>query len=95
MKLSKFLLVGAALCYGTSAIAQTVLPTAPTPPTIVTTSPNEVTAAAVATTNKVYIDQEGGNVDVNVVQTGEVLTSVTVEKNLWRFKQKETTNEAE
>jgi len=39
MKLSKFLLVGAALCYGTSAIAQTVLPTAPTPPAIVTTSP--------------------------------------------------------
>jgi hypothetical protein len=70
MKLSKFLLVGAALLYGTSVTAQTVLPTAPTPPAIVTTSPNEVTAGAVATTNKVYIDQEGGNVDVNVVQTG-------------------------
>lgn len=70
MKLSKFLLVGAALCYGTSAIAQTVLPTAPTPPAIVTTSPNEVTASAVATTNIVYIDQSGNNVDVNIVQTG-------------------------
>jgi len=70
MKLSKFLLVGAALCYGTSATAQTVLPTAPTPPSIVTTSPNETDANAVATTNKVYIDQEGGNVDVNIVQTG-------------------------
>jgi hypothetical protein len=70
MRLIKSLLVGAALVYGTSAIAQTVLPTAPTPPTIVTTSPNEVTAGAVATTNKVYIDQEGGNVDVNIVQTG-------------------------
>jgi len=70
MKLSKFLLVGAALCYGTSAIAQTVLPTAPTPPAIVTTSPNEVTASAVATTNIVYIDQAGNNVDVNIVQTG-------------------------
>jgi hypothetical protein len=70
MKLSKFLFVGAALCYGTSAIAQTVLPTAPTPPAIVTTSPNETDANSVATTNKVYIDQEGGNVDVNVVQTG-------------------------
>ena len=70
MRLIKSLLVGAALVYGTSAIAQTVLPTAPTPPTIVTTSPNEVTANAVATTNKVYIDQEGGNVDVNIVQTG-------------------------
>ena len=70
MKLSKFLLVGAALCYGTSVIAQTVLPTAPTPPAIVTTSPNETDANAVATTNKVYIDQSGGNVDVNIVQTG-------------------------
>lgn len=70
MKLIKSLLVGAALLYGTSVIAQTVLPTAPTPPTIVTTSPNETTANAVATTNKVYIDQEGGNVDVNIVQTG-------------------------
>lgn len=70
MKLIKFLFVGAALCYGTSAIAQTVLPTAPTPPTIVTTSPNEVSASAVATTNIVYIDQSGNNVDVNVVQTG-------------------------
>lgn len=70
MRLVKSFIVGAALVYGTSAIAQAVLPTAPTPPTIVTTSPNEVTAAAVATTNKVYIDQEGGNVDVNIVQTG-------------------------
>ena len=70
MRLIKSLLVGAALVYGTSAIAQTVLPTAPTPPTIVTTSPNEVSASAVATTNIVYIDQSGNNVDVNVVQTG-------------------------
>lgn len=70
MKVIKSLLVGAALVYGTSAIAQTVLPTAPTPPTIVTTSPNEVSASAVATTNIVYIDQSGNNVDVNVVQTG-------------------------
>ena len=70
MKVIKSLLVGAALLYGTSVTAQTVLPTAPTPPAIVTTSPNEVAAGAVATTNKVYIDQEGGNVDVNVVQTG-------------------------
>lgn len=58
------------LFVSTSAFAQTVLPTAPTPPTIVTTSPNETDANAVATTNKVYIDQQGGNVDVNIVQTG-------------------------
>lgn len=70
MNLVKFLFVGAALVYGASAIAQTALPTAPTPPTIITTSPNETDANAVATTNKVYIDQQGGNVDVNVVQTG-------------------------
>lgn len=58
------------LFVSTSAFAQTVLPTAPVPPTIVTTSPNETDANAVATTNKVYIDQQGGNVDVNIVQTG-------------------------
>ena len=58
------------LFVSTSAFAQTVLPTAPTPPVIVTTSPNETDANSVATTNKVYIDQAGGNVDVNIVQTG-------------------------
>lgn len=62
------------LFVSTSAFAQTVLPTAPTPPTIVTTSPNETDANAVATTNKVYIDQAGGNVDVNIVQTGTANT---------------------
>lgn len=62
------------LFVSTSAFAQTVLPTAPTPPAIVTTSPNETDANAVATTNKVYIDQEGGNVDVNIVQTGTANT---------------------
>lgn len=70
MRLIKSLLVGAALVYGTSAIAQTVLPSAPTPPAIITSSPNETETNAVATTNKVYIDQEGQNVDVNIVQTG-------------------------
>jgi len=60
----------ALLFVSTSAFAQTVLPTAPTPPAIVTTSPNETEANTIATTNKVYIDQEGDNVDVNIVQTG-------------------------
>lgn len=46
------------------------LPTAPQPPAIVTTSPNASDANAVATTNKVYIDQSGQNVNVNVEQTG-------------------------
>ena len=58
------------LFVSTSAFAQTVLPTAPVPPTIVTTSPNETDANAVATTNKVYIDQSGGSVNVNITQTG-------------------------
>jgi len=60
----------ALLFVSTSAFAQTVLPTAPNPPAIVTTSPNETEANTIATTNKVYIDQEGDNVDVNIVQTG-------------------------
>lgn len=70
MKLSKSFIVCAALCYGSSATAQTVLPTAPNPPAIVTTSPNETEANSVETTNIVYIDQEGQNVNVNIEQTG-------------------------
>lgn len=66
----KRLLALGLLLASTTAFAQTVLPTAPVPPTIITTSPNETDANAVATTNKVYIDQQGGNVDVNIVQTG-------------------------
>lgn len=69
MRLIKTLALGAMLV-AQSAFAQVVLPTAPNPPAIVTTSPNETDAGAVATTNKVYIDQAGQNVDVNIVQTG-------------------------
>lgn len=69
MRLIKTLAFGA-LLVAQSAFAQVVLPTAPNPPAIVTTSPNETDAGAVATTNKVYIDQSGQNVDVNIVQTG-------------------------
>lgn len=58
------------LFVSTSAYGQAVLPTAPTPPSIVTTSPNETEANSVATTNKVYIDQSGENVNVNITQTG-------------------------
>ena len=58
------------LLLSSSAYSQTVLPTAPTPPAIVTSSPNETEANAVATTNKVYLDQEGQNVNVNINQTG-------------------------
>lgn len=69
MKILKAAAFGA-LLYGSTAMAQTVLPTAPQPPAIVTTSPNEIDANTLATTNKVYIDQDGQNVDVNILQTG-------------------------
>lgn len=69
MRLLKYIALSAVLVAQT-AYAQVVLPTAPNPPAIVTTSPNETDAGAVATTNKVYIDQSGQNVDVNIVQTG-------------------------
>lgn len=59
------------LLVASPAFAQNAsLPTAPQPPTIVTTSPNVSDANAVATTNKVYIDQSGENVNVNIEQTG-------------------------
>lgn len=69
MKLLKVLALSA--LFTTTAYAQVaVTPTAPQPPTIITQSPNAADANQVATTNKVYIDQAGQNVNVNVVQTG-------------------------
>ena len=71
---SSFLVSGAAIAQTVTANAGTpataVLPTAPNPPAIVATSPNETEAGAVATTNKVYIDQNGNNVNINIQQTG-------------------------
>ena len=52
------------------AQAVATLPTAPTPPSIITTSPNATDANSVATTNKVYIDQAGSTPNVNIQQTG-------------------------
>lgn len=69
MKFLKALVIGATL-FATHAMAQATAPTAPTPPSIVATSPNATAAGAVATTNKVYIDQSGDNVDINIVQSG-------------------------
>ena len=67
----KALILSSLLVSGTAfAQAVAVLPTAPNPPAIVTTSPNEVDANSIATTNKVYIDQSGANVNINVQQTG-------------------------
>lgn len=61
-----------ALAFSTPVFAQAVatLPTAPTPPAIITTSPNATDANAVATTNKVYIDQAGSSPTINIQQTG-------------------------
>jgi hypothetical protein len=72
MKIIKKALILSSLLASGTAYAQSVavLPTTPNPPAIITTSPNEVDAASIATTNKVYIDQSGGSVNVNVQQTG-------------------------
>jgi hypothetical protein len=47
-----------------------VLPPSPVVPAIPADTPNEVTSAAETSTNKVYIDQSGGNPDINITQTG-------------------------
>ena len=75
------------LLLSTSALAQSAqapaavaaLPQATQPAEIIPTSPNATAADAVATTNQVYIDQAGGNVNVNIVQygTGNLIGSVT------------------
>ena len=55
-----------------NAMAQTavVAPSAPVIPNTVTVSPNATAALAVATTNRVFIDQSGDNPDVNITQDG-------------------------
>jgi hypothetical protein len=69
----KALILGSLLISGT-AFAQTastpITPTAPTLPQIVATSPNEIAANSIATTNKVYVDQAGNNPNINIQQTG-------------------------
>ena len=76
--INKALILGSLLVSGTAyAQAVAVLPTAPNPPAIVTTSPNEVDANSIATTNKVYIDQSGQNVNINIQQTGTSIIAGT------------------
>jgi hypothetical protein len=55
-----------------STMAQTAVtaPSAPTIPNTVTVSPNATAALAVATTNRVFIDQSGDHPNVNVTQDG-------------------------
>lgn len=73
MKLFKSFVV-ASLFMATSAFGQStsvaVVPTPPSPPAIVTTSPNSIEGDSLETTNKVYIDQAGNNVNVNINQYG-------------------------
>jgi hypothetical protein len=56
----------------TTAIAQTAVtaPSAPTIPAMATVSPNATAALAIATTNRIFIDQSGDNPDVNMTQDG-------------------------
>ena len=69
MKIFKAITISALMA--SAAFAQNAtLPTAPQPPAIVATSPNATDANSIATTNKVYIDQSGENVNVNIEQTG-------------------------
>ena len=53
-------------------MAQTAVtaPATPTPPTVVSVSPNATAALAQSTTNRVFIDQSGDNPNVNVTQDG-------------------------
>ena len=53
-------------------IAQTAVtaPSAPTIPTMATVSPNATAALAIATTNRIFIDQSGDNPNVNMTQDG-------------------------
>lgn len=54
------------------AIAQTAVtaPSAPTIPAMATVSPNATAALAIATTNRIFIDQSGDNPNVNMTQDG-------------------------
>jgi hypothetical protein len=54
------------------AFAQTAVtaPAAPTIPNMTTVSPNATAALAIATTNRIFIDQSGDNPNVNMTQDG-------------------------
>jgi len=79
MKLLKSILLTTVL-FASPAFAQSVatVPTPPSPPAIVATSPNQAEADAVAQTNRVYINQAGSNVNINVQQTGQTNTVGTL-----------------
>jgi len=54
------------------ALAQTAVtaPQAPVIPATATVSPNATAALAIATTNRIFVDQSGDNVNVNMTQDG-------------------------
>lgn len=53
-------------------MAQTAVtaPTAPTVPATATVSPNAASALSISTTNRIFVDQSGDNVNVNMTQDG-------------------------
>jgi hypothetical protein len=71
-KPSKITVIVAGLLLSGAVVAQTAptSPTAPTVPTMITVSPNAAAALADATTNSIFIDQNGINPTVNMTQIG-------------------------
>jgi hypothetical protein len=68
----KQLLLALAILTAFPAMAQTAVtdPSAPTIPNMATVSPNAIAALAIATTNRIFIDQSGDNPNVNMTQDG-------------------------
>ena len=68
----KQVLLVLALLTAFPAMAQTAVaaPGAATIPTMVTVSPNATASLAIATTNRIFIDQSGDNPNVNMTQNG-------------------------
>jgi hypothetical protein len=68
----KQVLLVLALLTAFPTMAQTAVsaPAAPTIPTMATVSPNATAALAIATTNRIFIDQSGDNPNVNMTQDG-------------------------
>jgi hypothetical protein len=59
-----------AAAFPTMAQTAVTAPSAPTIPAMATVSPNATAALAIATTNRIFIDQSGDSPDVNMTQDG-------------------------
>jgi hypothetical protein len=68
----KQILLALAILTAFPAMAQTAVtaPSAPVIPNMATVSPNATAALAIATTNRIFIDQSGDNPNVNMTQDG-------------------------